>query len=491
MSESVYDVAIVGCGIAGMATALRLQAKGYATIILEAHGQPGGCAGFYTKKGFSFDVGATTMVDFDHNGVGGELFQSVGISLPESEKLDYKLWLPDREVHMYNDREKWDRERLAKFGTSTDHIAFWKFMDHLADVFWNASRTGIKLPVQNLTDIVNGIRCVGAKNLPLTRYLNWTFLDALKKFNLEHDIPLRSAMGMLIEDTVHSSVEQAPLINAALGITIRGAGLRRARGGMKGLWDHLVQAYHRMGGRLRLGNRVTQIDVSKGVYTLESSKGRYRAAQVVSALPLDITHNIINGQLKNRFKKYLSAAEKRGGAIVVFLGVPEEEVTNQELTHHQLLYNYNRPLGDGNNMFVSVSSPGDLKSAPEGYRSVMISTHCNLDEWQNLDDVSYSTKKQETGEQLVNLARKIYPDLGAKPAIYQVGTPRTYYKYTGRRDGAVGGFKQTITNSNLKAIPHDIGIPNFRLVGDSTWPGLGTVACILGSRIVAQQIQKQ
>jgi phytoene dehydrogenase-like protein len=60
----MYDVAIVGGGIAGMATAGRLQARGFSTIVLEAHGQPGGCAGFYRRKGFAFDVGATTLVDF-------------------------------------------------------------------------------------------------------------------------------------------------------------------------------------------------------------------------------------------------------------------------------------------------------------------------------------------------------------------------------------------------------------------------------------------
>jgi hypothetical protein len=35
---------------------------------------------------------------------------------------------------------------------------------------------------------------------------------------------------------------------------------------------------------------------------------------------------------------------------VVFLGVPEEEVANQEFTHHQLLQSYDEPLGNGNNM---------------------------------------------------------------------------------------------------------------------------------------------
>ena len=36
----MYDVAIIGAGMAGMATAARLQARELSTIVLEAHGQP-------------------------------------------------------------------------------------------------------------------------------------------------------------------------------------------------------------------------------------------------------------------------------------------------------------------------------------------------------------------------------------------------------------------------------------------------------------------
>lgn len=85
-----------------------------------------------------------------------------------------------------------------------------------------------------------------------------------------------------------------------------------------------------------------------------------------------------------------------GGGIVVFLGVPESEVEGQELLHHQLLQDYYSPqgtllltikykmqllmifVGNGNNMFISISPPGDIKSAPPGYRAVVISTHCEV-----------------------------------------------------------------------------------------------------------------
>jgi phytoene dehydrogenase-like protein len=67
-----------------------------------------------------------------------------------------------------------------------------------------------------------------------------------------------------------------------------------------------------------------------------------------------------------------------------------------------------------------------------------------------------------------------------------VATPRTYQRFTGRPRGAVGGIRLGLNNANQKAVPHDIGVPGFWLAGDTTWPGLGTVACVLGSRLVAE-----
>lgn len=432
------------------------------------------------------------MVDFDENGVGGEFFRSVGLSMPESDLLNYKLWLPEKEVTMYHDKDKWHQERLKKFGDDMRYKKFWKHIDRIADVFWSASRKGIKLPLQNLRDFINAIRAIGLSNLHMTRYLNYTMYDALTRFGLQNDIVLKSALSMLIEDTVHSTLEKAPLINAALGITIRGAGLRRAKGGMRGMFNHLVNHYKQQDGVLKVGHRVQSVINFQNTFQLETSKGIYFSQKVVSAVPAEITQKLMPENIHRKLKKYTERDhEFLGGAGVVFLGVPEQEIINQEITHHQILYDYSIPLGNGNNMFISVSSPHDLESAPEGYRAVMLSTHCNLEEWMNLSDEAYEDKKKIFGDHLIRLARRVYPDLGVNAVIYEVGTPRTYSSYTGRPNGAVGGVRQTFSNSNLNAMPHDIGVKNFKLVGDSTWPGLGTVACILGSRIVAEQLLRE
>lgn len=487
-----YDVAVIGCGIAGMATAIRLQAAGKSTIILESHGQPGGCAGFYSKKGFNFDVGATTLVDFESEGIGGELFRDIDLDIPESESLDYQLWLPNKTIYLHHDKNKWHKERSEKLGNTPAHQAFWALMDRLANTFWNASRLGLKLPFQSVADVLNAAKRVGIRNIFLIRFLNYTVTDILKKYGLENDRELKAVLSMLVEDTVNSTLDEAPLINAALGITIRGAGIRRATGGMKGFWVHLQKHYKEIGGVLLVGQKVEKLEITGNEFSLLTQKGLFRAHQVVSAIPAENTMAIAPFKIKQLLSYYVTRDKQQyDSAIVVFLGVPESQVACHKLTHHQLLYNYNLPLGNGNNMFISVSAPNDSRSAPDGYRSVMISTHCKLSEWKDLIEEEYQVKKDETGNHLLTLARKVYPQLGMNAIIYEVGTPRTYHKYTGRIDGAVGGVRQNMYNSNFQAMPHDIGIKNFRMVGDTTWPGLGTVACILGSKIVANQLLKE
>ena len=52
-----YDVVIIGGGLAGMASALQLQAKGVKDIlILEKHNMPGGLATDYVRNGFEMEA---------------------------------------------------------------------------------------------------------------------------------------------------------------------------------------------------------------------------------------------------------------------------------------------------------------------------------------------------------------------------------------------------------------------------------------------------
>src|SRR5262245_30644195 len=156
--------------MAGMATATRLQARGLATLTLEAHGQAGGCAGFFRQRGFVFDVGATTLVDFEPGGVGGQWLAEIGLEGITGENLPgYRAWLPDRTVNLYRDHNRWQTERLRAFGNTPAHRKFWTLLDALASAFWAASREGIKLPLRSPRDFLNAARCLPPRHWPLTR----------------------------------------------------------------------------------------------------------------------------------------------------------------------------------------------------------------------------------------------------------------------------------------------------------------------------------
>ena len=484
-----FDAAIVGGGLAGMATAARLQAAGLTTLVLEAHGIPGGCAGYFTQKRFSFDVGATTLVDFGGDGVGRQFLDDIGCELPPADLLDYKAWLPDRTVCLWRDPDRWAQERLARFGSTPNYRAFWSLLDRLSSTFWRATRLGATMPLRRPADLWKNLSAIEPRNLPLLRYVTWTMADAMRAHGVYSDVALRTFIGMLVEDTLHTTVEEAPLINAVLGITIRGAALMRVRGGMREFWNALVARYNSLGGSLKVGHSVLRIEQATPGYSLHTTKGVFRASSVISALPVANTYHMAPGPVKKRLLAHVRREGRRlGGALVAFLGVPEDEVSGEPFTHHQLFQDYGRPFGNGNNMFISVSTPDDLLSAPAGYRSVMISTHCGLKEWENLSPEDYARRKEAAQSSLLQYARRVYPRLGERAAVSMFATPKTYLKFTRRDRGAVGGVRQNLWNTNFFALSQNIGIPGFFLVGDSTWPGLGTVACIVGSKIAAQAV---
>jgi phytoene dehydrogenase-like protein len=229
-----------------------------------------------------------------------------------------------------------------------------------------------------------------------------------------------------------------------------------------------------------------------GHFTIRTPQAIIHARQVVSTLPLQNLRQLAPTLAHERLTPYLQRdTQSYGGAIVVCLGVPEDETDTQSFTHHQLLQSYEQPLGNGNNMFISVSAPGDTLSAPAGFRAVMISTHCELSEWEALSVDEYRRQKQQITQRLIALAQRVYPHLGNHAKVIETGTPRTYERFTQRPRGNVGGVRQSVRNSNQQSLPHDLLGNGFWLAGDATWPGLGTVACVLGSRLVSDAIIAQ
>ena len=105
-------VIIIGSGLGGLSTALRLSNKGYDITILEKYSSPGGRLNTIEQDGFRFDMGPSFMsmtYEFD------DLFKSAGVDNPLLMKeLDpiYQVFFEGREkpFRIFKDLNKLEKE---------------------------------------------------------------------------------------------------------------------------------------------------------------------------------------------------------------------------------------------------------------------------------------------------------------------------------------------------------------------------------------------
>jgi len=481
---------VIGGGLTGMAVATRLCARGRRVAVFESHRTLGGCSSYFRRSGFSFDVGCTTLVDYRPGGVGGRLLEEIGVPDSALEHLTgYLAWLPGLTIALHADQTLWRAERARALGDTPAHRKLWALLDTLFETFLRASQRGARMPIRTLADLRAAAGALPLRQWPMLRYLNWTLDDAVRWAGLQDDARLRGFLGMVVQDTVHSTIDVAPLINSSLGLAIR-ANIARPRGGMYGFWNAFETRAAALGVVIHRATRVASIAHASrnqpGRFRIRTDRGEFSTDQIICTLPIWDAARIGPSAVGAALKRWCDRDQTAlGGAAIVTMGVPEEEVQGQALTHHQFLPRPGAALGDGNNCFLSISSAGDLESAPAGWRAVMLSTHVELDGWLEASPEEHAARKAALGDELLRIARVAYPALGEQAKWLAVASPRTYAKFTQRHRGSVGGTRLTLRNSNQRSVPHDIGVDGWIQGGDTTWPGLGTAACAISSDIIA------
>jgi phytoene dehydrogenase-like protein len=170
------------------------------------------------------------------------------------------------------------------------------------------------------------------------------------------------------------------------------------------------------------------------------------------------------------------------GAFVLYLGVDAGLIPNDFPLHHQVILA--RPMGEGNTIFLSISPAWDDTRAPQGKRSITISTHTTIETWWKLFDQdrdAYQARKQVYTTKVLAAAETILPGIHEAADLILPGTPVTFQRFTRRARGWVGGFPQT---GLLQSIAPYLG-RNMWMVGDSIFPGQSIAATSLGGLRVA------
>jgi C-3',4' desaturase CrtD len=495
-NQQTPRVVVIGAGIGGLTAGALLAHRGYSVLILDQALVPGGCASTFKRKGFTFDVGATQVAGLEPGGIHHRIFTELEIELPPFTPCDpacaVYLTGETTPINVWRDAEKWLAERQRQFPGSEP---FWQLLAKLFQASWKFQGRDPVLPPRNIWDFWQLIKAVRPDTLITTPFTFMTVGDALRLYGLGNDQRLRTFLDLQLKLYSQVNAEETALLYAATALSVSQLpqGLFHLQGSMQVLSDRLTEALERDGASLLMRHTVEHIKVENGkatgVVIRNQKTGQVwteDADYVVSNVTVQNLVQLLGDKAPPGYKQRVDKLPQASGAFVVYLGVDESAIPPDCPPHLQFMYDANGPIGENNSLFVSVSHPGDGR-APAGKGTIIASSFVNPTPWWRTQDYE-GLKHKYTQEAISRLSQFFH--LTSETILHvEAATPRTFYRYTARDQGIVGGIGQRIPTFGPFGFANRTPIKDLWLVGDSTHPGEGTAGVSYSALTVVRQIE--
>lgn len=476
---------IIGAGIGGLTTAALLLKAGHKVTVLEAHVYAGGCAGTFYHKGYRFDAGATLAGGFAPGGPHYRLAEILGLDWPISPADPaWTVHLPNgRAVTQWADADHWRAERQAAFPHSK---SFWQTQEMLADLAWDISSRPFPWPPQSLRDWGMVLAALRPSTLRALPYL----FSTIGSLASEQAPMFRAFLDGQLLISAQATAAQASALYGSAALDLPRRGVNHIQGGIGALADTLVAWLRANGGEVLFRQQVAKIEVRGGRATaVTTNKGLHLSADnIVANLTPWALAELLGPDAPNSLRREVQRRGPTWGAFTLYLGLDGAKLPPLVASHHQIIQDHKRPLGEGNSVFVSLSKEGDERRGPAGHRTATLSTHTDVDSWWRLrhtDRAAYHARRDDYVEKLLVGAETAVPGIRQAITLCLPGTPVTFQFYTRRPQGMVGGFPQT-SLFDVRGPATDL--PNLWLVGDSIFPGQSTAGVTLGGMRVATAV---
>ena len=490
------SIIVVGGGIAGLTAAALLAKEGYAVTLVEAHSQPGGCAGTFQRGDYIFDVGATQVAGLEKGGIHYRLFNYLDVPIPEAKILDpgccVDLGDMGGPINLWHDSSRWNKERQKQFPGSE---IFWSLCSRIHESNWEFVDRDPILPVRNVWDLSQLIKAIRPSNLLTGLLSKLTIADLLTITGCHKDKRLRSFLDLQLK---LYSQEPASRTAALYGATVlqmaqSPRGLWHLHGSMQILSDLLKDSFLRNSGSLLLGHRVTKIFSEKNSNTFDvkivkrnKNLMQLKASDIIFSLPPQSLLDLIpiDGGLSTTYRQSIKNLPKPSGALVFYGALGRSALPTDCPGHIQLLDEY---FGS---IFISISMEGDQR-APIGMATLIASVFVDIDEWSNLDIQSYTRKKNIVMKQIRLTLDKKFDLRDTSWAHQELSTPKSFERWTGRPGGIVGGLGQHPDRFGPFGLSSRTPLPGLWLCGDSIYPGEGTAGVSQSAMMVVRQLMER
>jgi phytoene desaturase len=479
---------VIGAGFGGLALAIRLQAAGIPTLLLEARDKPGGRAYVYEQDGFRFDAGPTVLTA---PGVIDDLFTTAGKNRADHitfEQLTpfYRLLWPDGAEFDYVGDEQQLEAAIEAF-SPRDIEGYRRFREYSREVFNEAYEKLAHVPFIDFWSMVRA-----APNL--VRLQSYRSVYSMVAGFIKDD-KLRQAFSyhtLLVGGNPFSTSAIYALIHA---LELKW-GVHFPRGGTGALIAALAKLFQDIGGELRLNAPVDQIlTVANRVTGV-----RLKSGEVIDACHVasnaDVVHTykylLRNNTPAQQAAQKLAASDHSMSLFLVYFGVRGEYAN---LAHHTILFGprykelltdiFDRGvLADDFSLYLHSPSVTDPSLAPPGH-----STHYVLAPVPHLGlgTVNWDTAGPQLRDRiLASLETRCMPDLRKNMVTSRIFSPPDFEMVLNAWQGSAFSLQPTLLQSAwFRVHNRDSNIAGLYFVGAGTHPGAGIPGVVNSARATA------
>ncbi len=480
---------IIGAGFGGLALAIRLQAAGVATTVVEARDKPGGHAFAWQREGFHFDAGPSLITDaasFQELWLlsGRDMDEDVTL-LPVSPFM--RLNWPDGTTFDYAADEAGLQREIARLWPG-DATGFAELVHYLRGEFAVAQ---VRLGTRPFLDVAGMLRALPS----LAKFQPWRSAHALIARFVKND-KMRQALSfqtmMLGGNPLTTSALQVPFQFAA------GDGsVWCAQGGTGGLIAAMIKQFERIGGTLRLHDPVLHVHTLGDRATEVEAASGWRERFDAIASNADMMHSyrdLLHGSPRGaQMARSLAKKRMAPSMFVVHFAL---EGTWPGIPHHTVLFGprFKGLLDDifehgvlPRDFIISLSHPSvtDPSLAPPGkstFQAAIPVAHLGKlpIDWEEIGPMIEKRILDEIG-------RRLIPDIHDRIITKFHYSPRDFALDLNAWRGSAFGL-EPVPSQTAWARPHnrDDKFRNFYLVGAGTHPGAGVHGVMAGARITGQ-----
>ncbi len=490
------NVVIIGSGIAGLASAVRLAVAGHDVTVFESNAYPGGKLSEINVNGFRFDAGPSL---FTLPNLVTDLFKLAGkkpsdyFEYEQIEKACNYFYEDGTTFTAYHDKQKFANELITKLGIESTKPLF-KYLNKSAKKYALTAPLFIEKSLHKLSTYTNFNTLKAVANLA-TYQLNKTINEVNESaFKDERLVQYFNRFATYNG----SSPYKAPGMLTMIPHLEHNIGTFFPKGGMIAITNSIYKLALELGVKFVFNSIVEEIKtlgvknnkVVKGVMV----KGAFIPADLVIS-NADI-HPTYTKLLKNEPQpEKLLSQEKSSSALIFYWGIkkqfPQLDLHNilfssDYKTEFKHIFSYKSIYYDPT-IYINITSKYKPDDAPQGCENWFVMINVPANSTQNWDAYIAQARKQIITKINRLLKTKIEDHIVAEEQL----NPLTIESKTSSFGGSLyGNSSNNMYAAFLRHKNFSSSIKGLYFCGGSVHPGGGIPLCLNSAKIVSEIINE-